>query len=88
MNRTELSTATSTIRIMKLQVFILAIGVAVSAGAVGAELHRAASVAAVSGVSATPITASQSALQQPLTSTSKITISGARPAIKGGSGDD
>jgi hypothetical protein len=73
---------------MKLQVLILAIGVAVSAGAVGAELHRAASVATVTQVTGAPITASQSALQQPLTSSSKITISGARPTIKGGSGDD
>ena len=73
---------------MKLQVFILAIGVAVSAGAVSAELHRAATVAAVTQVAGAPIAASQSALQQPLTTSSKITISGARPTIKGGSGDD
>ena len=73
---------------MKLQVFILAIGIAVSAGAVGAELHRAASVATIAQVTGTPITASQSGLQQPLTTSSKITITGGRPAIKGGSGDD
>lgn len=73
---------------MKLQVFILAIGVALSAGAVGAELHRAANLATVSGVVGNPIAASQSALQQPLTTSSQITLSGVRPTIKGGSGDD
>jgi len=74
--------------LMKLQITLLAVGIAVSAGAVGAELNRAANVASPLPSSSTTIVASQSALQQPITTTSKVSITGARPAIKGGSGDD
>jgi len=73
---------------MKLQILILAVGVAVSAGAVGAELHRAGSAAAVIQPVGSTIATTQSSPRQPLTSSSKISFSGVRPAIKGGSGDD
>ncbi len=73
---------------MKLQVTLLAVGIAVSAVAVGAEFNRAASVASPQLTSNTTTVASQSSLAQPITSTSKVTLSGLRPAIKGGSGDD
>ncbi len=74
---------------MKLQVFILAIGVALSAGAVSAEMHRAASVTSIVQTGGSTIAVAQTPLQQPaVTPKSKISISGARPSVKGGSGDD
>jgi hypothetical protein len=73
---------------MKLQITLLAVGIAISAGAVGAEFNRAANVAAPQTSSNTTVVASQSSFQQPITSNSKVTLSGLRPAIKGGSGDD
>lgn len=73
---------------MKLQILILAVGVAVSAGAVGAELHRAGSAAAVIQPVGSTTAATASSPRQPLTSSSKISFSSVRPTLKGGSGDD
>ena len=73
---------------MKLQVSILVIGIALSAGSVSAELHRSASVASATQTAGTTTVASQSSLKQSITTTSKVSLSGVRPSIKGGSGDD
>jgi|GEM_PF-3247529 hypothetical protein len=73
---------------MKLQIALLAVGVAVSAGAVGAELNRAANVASPMPSSSTSVVASHASLQQPITSTSKVTLTSLRPSVKGGSEDD
>ena len=73
---------------MKLQVALLAVGIAVSAGAVGAEFNRAANVASATSITSTTTVAAQSSLQQPITSTSKVSISNTKPTIKGGSEDD
>ena len=73
---------------MKLQVALLAVGIAVSAGAVGAEFHRAANVASVTQISGATTVASQSSLKQTITASSKVSISTSKPTIKGGSEDD
>ena len=73
---------------MKLQVTLLVVGIAVSAGAVGAEFNRAANVASITQLSGATTVASQSSLNQSITSTSKVTISSTKPSIKGGSEDD
>ena len=75
-------------RLMKLHVLVLAFGVAVSAGAVSAELHRASASATVIQPVGATIASTQSSPQQPITSTSKISISSVRSTIEGGSGDD
>jgi|GEM_PF-2418594 len=61
---------------MKLQISILVIGIALSAGSVSAELHRSASVASLSQSTGTAIVASSSSFQQSVTtkSTSKKPI--------------
>lgn len=73
---------------MKLQIFILAFGIAISAGAVGAEVHRAASVSTVSQVVGTQAAVTQPSLKQAAKAGPKVAVSTVRPAIKGGSGDD
>ena len=73
---------------MKLQVALLAVGLFVSAGAVGAEFTRAAHVASVSTSSSTTISANQSSLKQSTPTTSSTITLGAKPSIKGGVGED
>lgn len=77
---------------MKLQIFILAIGIAVSAGAVEAELNRASHSAITSQSVSAPISASQSSLKQsttPAATTTPTLLNGVKPSIKGGNlGDD
>lgn len=73
---------------MKLQIFILAIGVAASAGAVSAELHRAASTTSVVQTATAPIAAAQSALKQSVSTTPSTLSIGVKPSIKGGVGGD
>ena len=71
---------------MKLQVALLAVGLFVSVGAVGAELNRAANVSSVSVASSNTVSAAKSSLSQG-TNTSTATLS-AKPSIAGGLGDD
>ena len=74
---------------MKLQIFILAIGIAVSAGAVEAELNRASHSAITTQTVSAPISASQTSLKQTITPAAPALLTGAKPSIKGGlSGDD
>ena len=73
---------------MKLQVTLLAVGIALSAGAVGIELNRSANVTSITQPATGAISASQSSLKQSATSSQASTLSSSRPIIKGGSGDD
>ena len=87
--------------LMKLQIFILAVGVAVSAGAVTAELNRSttgtpatqvASALVIASPSSpkpattkTPISVPQTAPAQSITKVSTALLSGAKPSITGSS---
>ena len=72
---------------MKLQVALLAVGLFVSVGAVGAELNRAANVSSISVASSNTVSVAKSSLSQGTASTSTATL-GAKPSIAGGLGDD
>lgn len=84
---------------MKLQILILAVGVAVSAGAVTAELNRVPSSSPATQITSTqvaisqssptrsttstPISVPQTAPAQPITKVSAVLLSGAKPSIVG-----
>jgi len=69
---------------MKRHIGILAIGIALSAGAVSAELHRSAVANSVPSIAVAPAAAQQSLLKQPIPNASKISITATRPTITGG----
>lgn len=74
---------------MKLQAALLAVGLFVSAGAVGAEFTRAANVSSVGIATTNTVSAAKSSLSTGTTSGSASITLGARPSIAGGvSGDD
>jgi hypothetical protein len=73
---------------MKLQAALLAVGLFVSVGAVGAEMNRAAHVNSGSSAVASSVSATQASVQLPSkTSAATITL-GAKPSIAGGGGED
>ena len=73
---------------MKLQAALLAVGLFVSVGAVGAEMNRAAHVNSGSSAVASSVSATQASVQL-LSKTSAATITlGAKPSIAGGGGED
>ena len=73
---------------MKLQAALLAVGLFVSVGAVGAEMNRAAHVNSGSSAVSRSVSASQASVQLPSkASTSTISL-GAKPSIAGGVGED
>lgn len=73
---------------MKLQIGILAIGIALSAGAVSAELHRSALSQSAPSLSVAPIAGTQSSIQKPIASGSKISINRTRPSINNGANNE
>ena len=73
---------------MKRHIGILAVGIALSAGAVSAELHRSAVANSVPSIAVAPAAAQQSLLKQPITNASKISITATRPTIKGAGGGE
>jgi hypothetical protein len=73
---------------MKRHIGILAIGIALSAVAVSAEVHRSAVSHSVPSLSGTTAIASQSSLKEPITTTSTVSITPTRPTIKGGAGNE
>ena len=72
---------------MKLQVALLAVGLFVSVGAVGAEMNRAANVASSTTVSTQSAVSTTSSALVTHATTSSINLS-VKPSIKGGSSDD
>jgi hypothetical protein len=73
---------------MKLQAGLLAIGIAMSAGAVTAELHRSALSHSAPSLSGAPIAGTQSSLKKPITNGSKISNNTTRPSITGGASSE
>ena len=73
---------------MKLQAALLAVGLFVSVGAVGAEMNRAAHVASAGTASSATVVANQSSLKQTAPTTTSLISRGAKPSIAGGTGED
>jgi len=73
---------------MKRHIGILALGIALSAGAVSAELHRSAVANSVPSIIVATATSPQSLLKQPITNASKISTPATRPTIKGAGGGE
>ena len=73
---------------MKLQAALLAVGLFVSVGAVGAEMNRAAHVNSGSSTVASSVSASQTSVQRPAKASPSTSSLGAKPSIAGGVGED
>ena len=73
---------------MKLQEALLAVGLFVSVGAVGAEMNRAAHVNSGSSTVASSVSASQTSVQIPSKASTSTILLGAKPSIAGGVGED
>ncbi len=73
---------------MKLQAALLAVGLFVSVGAVGAEMNRAAHVNSGSSVVASSVSATQASVQLPSKASASTITLGTKPSIAGGGGED
>ncbi len=73
---------------MKLQAALLAVGLFVSVGAVGAEMNRASHVNSGSSAVASSVAATQASVQLPSKASASTITLGAKPSIAGGSGED